>query len=94
MARNKQKFNNDMTEAFENSCMLAMKASFSIHLDENSSTESMTHIIAKEFATTFAKEFRETVPKIIDNYLDSLDFDITKLTANGAPVAGILKVLS
>lgn len=92
MARNKVKFKNDMKTAIKSISTDAMAASFSLSLDETLSPEAMTDKIAKKFGEEFADKFADLVPDILDNYLNSLMFDTTKLTANGAPVLGILKV--
>ena len=93
MARNKTKFRNDLTKAFENATNKAMKASFHTEVDGNETTDSMTTKIAKKYSEIFAMEFGSDVPKIFDEYLDSLEFDTSKLTAAGSPVAGILKIV-
>lgn len=91
--RNREKFKSDLTKTFKEAYLAASDSSLKVDLDENESIDSMKKKISKAASDSFALSMSDSLPKIIDDYLDSLEFDTTKLTAAGSPVAGILKIV-
>lgn len=92
MARNKNKFKSDIKALSDHAMEKAMTASFSTSLSENASVEEMTTKIAKECAKAFAEELQKLGP-IIDDYIDSMTLDLTKVSAPNGPLTGIGKIM-
>lgn len=94
MARNKNKFANDIKEALIEAETEASKISFSMNgIGENDSVETIAQKVANATANKFAEVLAPKLQKAIDEHIDSLEFNVSGLANSGGVVTGILKII-
>ena len=93
MPRNKSQFRNAMKLAFTNATKDSQQAAFATaSVDENDSHAEVSTKMSNACANAFAESLFPTMTDIIDNYLNSLEFDVTGLSNGAGAVSGVLKV--
>lgn len=91
MARDKNKLKRDLEKAFNGASKKAFKASFETKTNKEDNIDQLSEKMASQFARIYADEISPKLAIILDEYLDSQVFDVSKLVAGGNPVSGILK---
>ena len=88
MARNSSQFKQQIKDLSNNAMKAAMTASFTVGLTEDDSVETIITIVSRETAKAFANEMQKLGP-IIDDYIDSLVLDLTKVKSPNGPLTGV-----
>lgn len=91
--RDKNKFKTDLEKALGDAQMEAQKVTFDMgSIGEIDSVGSIAEKVAQKTSKKFAEVLAPKLQKAIDDYLDSLEFDVSGLANSGGTVVGILKI--
>lgn len=93
MPRNKAKFRQDLKEAFRAAELASTKAAISTNTLEEDTVETAAEKIAQNCAKTYSETLLPKLADIIDNYIDSLEFNVSGLSNGGGTVAGKLFIM-
>lgn len=93
MARNKGKFEKDLNGVIKSAYKKAITSNFDDIVSENDTVSTIANKMSDHVSKIFADELSKNLSTVIDNYLDSLEFDVTKLMSPAGAVSGEIKII-